>query len=388
LALGAALGLALLTKATAYLFVPWLLAAVILPRARSLSLRSLRMAAAALICALLFNAPQYARNLQLSGSILGFDSPHGDGFFRWRNETFGWKQTASNVLRNTSEQLGGRSETRNREVYNWTVRAHQWLGIDVNDPATTWRWTTFEPPRNTNHEADANSKWHILILWIAAAIVAWRALRTRDVGPTLYALALLCGFVAFCAYLKWQPYETRLFLPLLAASSPLVGAAVDRGLHPLIQILLCIFLLSAARRPALENWLRPLEGPRSVLHVPRDDQYFSDMLQFNNGPAYKAAAQLLAMPECRLIGIDSTDLALEYPLMALLLEQKPQTLFVHSGVQNASSRFRPPVAGTPCAVVCLDCAADSKRQSLYGAYPSKTTIDKFVVLQTNISLSK
>jgi 4-amino-4-deoxy-L-arabinose transferase-like glycosyltransferase len=388
LALGAALGLALLTKATAYLFVPWLLAAVILPRARSLSLRSLQMAAAALICALLFNAPQCARNLQLSGSILGFDSPHGDGFFRWRNETFGWKQTASNVLRNTSEQLGGRSETRNRKVYDWTVRAHQWLGIDVNDPATTWRWTTFEPPRNTNHEADANSKWHLLILWIAAAIVAWRALRTRDVEPILYALALLCGFVAFCAYLKWQPYETRLFLPVLVAGSPVVGAAVDRGLHLSIQILLCIFLLSAARRPALENWLRPLEGPRSVLHVPRDDQYFSDMLQFNNGPAYRGAAQLLATPACRLIGIDSTDLVLEYPLMALLREHKPQSLFVHTGVQNASLRFTPPVAGPPCAVVCLDCAADSKRQSLYGAYPSKTTMDKLVVWQTNISLSK
>jgi hypothetical protein len=362
LALGAALGLALLTKATAYLFVPWLLAAVVLPRARSLTLRSFPMAAVALLCALLFNAPQYIRNLQLSGSVLGFDSPHGDGFFRWRNETFGWKQTASNILRNTSEQLGGRSEPRNREVYDWTVRAHQLLGIDVNDPATTWRWTTFEPPRNTNHEADANSKWHILILCIASVIAAWRALRTRNVEPMLYALALLCGFVAFCVYLKWQPYETRLFLPLLVAS--------------------------AARRPALENWLRPLEGPRSVLHVPRDDQYFSDMLQLNNVPAYRQSVQLLTRQECRVFGIDSTNLALEYPLMALLREQKPQSLFVHTGVQNGSLHFRPPVAGAPCAIVCLDCAADAKRQSLYSAYPLKTTFDKFVVLQTNISLSK
>jgi 4-amino-4-deoxy-L-arabinose transferase-like glycosyltransferase len=387
-ALGAALGLALLTKATAYLFVPWLLAAVILPRARSVTLRSLQMAAVALVCALLLNAPQYARNLQLSNSVLGFDSPHGDGFFRWRNETFGWKQTASNILRNTSEQLGGRSEQGNREVYDWTVRAHQWLGVEVNDPATTWRWTTFEPPRNTNHEADANSKWHILILWIASAIVAWRAFRTRHLDPMLYALAILCGFVAFCAYLKWQPYETRLFLPLLVASSPLVGAAVDGRLHPLVQLLLCIFLLSTARRPALENWLRPLEGPRSVLHLARDDQYFADMLQLNNGPDYRQTVQLLTMPECGVIGIDSTNLALEYPLMALLREQEPQSHFVHTGVQNASSRFLPPAAGAPCAIVCLDCASDAKRQSLYSAYPLKTTVDKFVVWQTNISFSK
>jgi len=380
LALGAALGLALLTKGTAYLFAPWLLAAVILPRVRSLGHRTFQLAAVAFICALLLNAPHYARNLELSGSILGFDSPHGDGVFRWRNETFGWKQTASNILRNTSEQLGGRSEKRNREIYDWTVRAHQTLGIDVNDPGTTWHWTTFEPPRNTNHEADANSKWHILILWIASGVVAWRAWRTRNIESVLYALALLCGFVAFCAYLKWQPYETRLFLPLLVAGSPLAGVALDRG-HLLIQVLLCIFLLSTARRPSLENWLRPLEGPRSVLHVPRNDQYFSDMMQLNNSPAYKATVQLLSMDECGVIGIDNTNLALEYPLMALLREQNPQSLFVHTGVRNASTRFRAPAAGSPCAVACLDCASDDKRQSLYSAYPLKTVIGKFVVFR-------
>jgi 4-amino-4-deoxy-L-arabinose transferase-like glycosyltransferase len=386
--LGAALGLAMLTKATVYLFAPWLLAAVVLPRARSLSPRILGMAAAALIVALLLNVPHYARNVQLNGSPLGFDSPHGDGFFRWRNESFGWKQTASNILRNTSEQLGGRSEQRNREVYDWVVRAHERLGIDVNDPATTWRWTTFEPPRNTNHEADANSKWHILILWIASGIVAWRALRTRDIGPVLYPLALGCGFVAFCAYLKWQPYETRLFLPLLVAGAPMVGAALDRSLRPMVQVLLCVFLLSTARRPALENWLRPLEGPRSVLHVPRDDQYFSDMQSLSNVQAYRRTVQLLTPEGCQRIGIDSTDLALEYPLMALLREQKPQSLFVHTGVQNASSRYAPPVDGAPCAVVCLDCAPDAKRLSLYHAYPVLTGLEKFVVFHTNISSPK
>jgi hypothetical protein len=328
--------------------------------------RSLKGPAIALGCALLLNAPHYARNLQLSGSILGFDSAQGDGFFRWRNETFGWKQTASNILRNTSEQLGGRSEKWNHEVYDWTVRAHQWLGIDVNDPATTWRWTTFEPPRNANHEANANSKWHILIFWIAAGIVAWRALRTRDLEQVLYALALLCGFVAFCAYLKWQLYEARLFLPLLVAGSPIVGAALDSGVGAassyvrlIVQLALCIFLLSTARRPALENWVRPLKGERSILHMPRDDQYFSDMVQWNNGPSYKRAVALLTMQGCPVVGIDATDLSLEYPLMALLRERRPGTLFVHTGVHNASLKFRPPVEGTPCAIVRLTATAQN-----------------------------
>ena len=61
--------------------------------------------------------------------------------------------------------------------------------------------------------------------------------------------------------------SARLFLPLLAAGAPLAGLALDGGLSApssrrrlLLQMLVCIFLLSVARRPALENWLRPLLG--------------------------------------------------------------------------------------------------------------------------------
>jgi Dolichyl-phosphate-mannose-protein mannosyltransferase len=419
LALGAALGLALLTKATAYLFAPWLLAAVFLPHAIRFSRRASLRATAALACAIflggLLNAPQYARNLELSGSILGFDSAHGDGFFRWRNETFGWKQTASNMLRNLSDQLGGRSETWNHQVYDWVVRAHHWLGIDVNDPATTWRWTTFEPPRNANHEANANSQWHLLILAIATGIAFWRLLRARqlqanDAGLALYSLALLCGYVAFCAYLKWQLYEARLFLPLLVAGSPLAGAALDWGMRPpawkvpaaprlLSQLLLCLFLLSTARRPATENWVRPLKGPRSVFRVSRDDQYFADLTQWNNHATYLRTVQLLAAsgaepvtatgtkPACHVIGIDASGYPLEYPLMALLRERIPGVLFVHTGVHNVSARFRPPVEAAPCAIVCLDCAGDRQRESLYQSLPWRADIDKFVIFRSDASQS-
>jgi hypothetical protein len=143
----------------------------------------------------------------------------------------------------------------------------------------------------------------------------------------------------------------------------------------------CLFLLSLARRPVLENWVRPLLGPRSVLRVPRDVQYFADMTEWNVRPAYERAASLLASHHCRTVGIDSTVFQLEYPLMALLRERRPGTVFLHTGVANASGRYPQPVAQSPCAVVCLNCADDPKRAAIYSSLPHRTGIGKFFVFE-------
>jgi hypothetical protein len=105
--LGLSFGLAVATKSTAYLFAPPLVASVL--AIQWLEGRRPRWAAVALSLtagALLLNTPQYWRNLQFSGSPLGYDSPYGKGgLFRWANDRFGWKPTVSNALRNLSDQL-------------------------------------------------------------------------------------------------------------------------------------------------------------------------------------------------------------------------------------------------------------------------------------------
>ena len=364
--MGLALGLAILTKATAYLFAPPLLLATI-PWNR----RAFAWLAAGV---LLINTPQYARNLRLSGSPLGYDSAQGDHFFRWRNEHPGCRSTVSNALRHASEQLGARSPRWNQAVFDAVLRAHRALGLDPQDPATTWPWSRYEPPRNANHEANANNRWHLLLLALAAALAAFR----RDRRWLVYSAALAAAFLLFCFYLKWQPFLSRLELPLFVLGAPLGAWLLDAVRPRCVTILVCLFLVSAARLPATENWTRPLRGPQSLFRTARDANYFADMGQWNNRASYLESVELAARGGCGLIGIDISENQLEYPFQVLLRERRPEVRFVHTGVENASARYYPTPPPHPCAVWCPDCAGNAKKLELYRSYGQPQVIGRFL----------
>jgi hypothetical protein len=340
---GLALGLALGTKATAYLFAPGLILAIAIPAWKWWRANPSSIALMA-VCALAPNIPQYARNVKLSGSPLGFDSAHGDGRFRWQNEKFGWGTTVSNILRHSSEQLGARSDRWNHDVYSAVVSAHQKLGLDVNDPATTWLWTKYEPPRNANHETNAPNRWHLAILAACFLLMPWRSPRLF-----LYLCGLIAGFVLLCFYLKWQLFMARMFLPLFVLASPAVVIVRPR----ILQLALVLLLLDTARPYLFENWVRPLKGPNSILRTSRDSQYFNDLHPWNIQARTLEEVDAAARSGCSLIGIDINELQLEYPFEALLRERNPQVQFVHVNVTNQSKKYEKPDQPRPCRIVRL-----------------------------------
>ena len=341
---GLALGLALFTKGTAYLFAPPILLAVLWPGRR----RSVRFAAVAAGCVLVINGPFYLRNLDLSGSPLGFDSAQGDGVYRWRNEHLGWRPTMSNLLRNTSEQLGGRSEARNRRIWQTVLDVHKKLGLDPNDPNTTWPGTAYEPPRNANHEANANNFWHLTILALAFPVFLWRR------SPSAWLMvSAAAAMVLFCVYLKWQPFQARLLLPLFVISSPAAGIALEAVRYPLLQAAICLFLLSGARLPLLQNWVRPLTGPGSIFRTSREDQYFADLTLWNNKQSYLDTVAAVKASGCRMVGIDGNANQIEYPIQVLLLLSDPSYRFVHTGVKNASKKYARE-SQSPCIIAGAD----------------------------------
>jgi hypothetical protein len=373
---GLAAGLTVATKATAYLFAPPLVAGVLLwTWLEHRPVPWLRMAAFLAGGVLLINTPQYVRNLRLSGSPLGYDSAHGDGFFRWRNEHPGWKSTVSNLLRNTSEQLGARSPRWNQAVFDTVVRIHRALGIDSQSPDTTWRWERYAPPINANHEANANNRWHLLLVVLAVAFVVFKPSRPW----TMYAAALLAAVLLFCFYLKWQPYLARLELPLFVLASPLAAYFLVRLRPALLAVLICAFLVNNARPALFENWTRPLKGPNSLWVTSREGNYFSDMVQWNKGVSYFPAVELTARSGCQTVGIDISQNPLEYPFQALLRERNPGVLFVHTGVENVSVRYAPKDLPRPCAVLCLDCAGNRKKISLYAPLGPPVEIGRFLL---------
>lgn len=359
--LGLALGLALATKATAWLFAPPALLCLLAPALRTHPRELARAAALVALCVVALNGPQWRRNPAAFGSPLGPATAQADQdpHYRWTVERPGLGATLSNAVRHLSQQLGSRDERQNQRAYRSALNLHGLFGLDPNDPATTWPETQFAPPRNANHEADAPNRVHLITLFLAFAILVHRR------GQLFaWSLALLAAFLLVCATLKYQPYFSRVFVPLFVLGAPLAAAGVQRVMRPaILQTFFALLLLDQTRHPLLHNWTRPLDGPGNVLETAREPNYFRDMAQFHTGyEDYRRAADAIVAQPCALAGIDNQRFHLEYPLQILLRRRDPAVRFVHTGIAGA------PAQPAPCAVVCLGCAADGAKRAAYAGW--------------------
>jgi hypothetical protein len=201
-----------------------------------------------------------------------------------------------------------------------------------------------------------------LLILLASAVL----LAIRRHGAAALPLSCAAAFVLFCAYLKWQPFQARMLLPLFVLGAASAGVALELVRYTFVQIALCLFLFSGARLPLLQNWVRPLTGPNSIFRTSRQDQYFADLTAWNNKRSYLDSAAAVEQSGCRFVGIDNSVNAIEYPLQVLLLRSGAAGYrFVHTGVRNASVKYSHSTE-QPCIIVCPDCAGDQERLQLYG----------------------
>lgn len=409
LASGAALGLATFTKATAYVFaLPFLVwLAIRLARdatqsptadaegpgaARAerrwvtrpfdrhqLGGRLVRLAAVVAIAGVVavgLNAGQFARNQGLYGAPLGPDGEGAQHEIKYLNAFFGGPQLASNVLRNSTLQISTPVGSVNSAMERAVGRVHQALGIHPNDRGTTYGLTSFSIRQTSNGEDTAGNPLHFAVLMAIAAIGASRRYRRSPVAP--YLGCLVTGFLLFSLLLRWQPWNSRLMLPLFVLGSAAAGVVFGALPRRLPAVALAVGLTLAATPWLAANRSRPivasaaLQTSPSILHSSRIDQYFAKRPELK--APYQSTAALLTARHARRVGLLFKEDDWEYPLWILLgAGWRGTPLIEHTQVQNGSARFGDPGVRAFDAIVCANCQqAEQRRLEAEGFQPAQT----------------
>lgn len=371
---GATLGLALLTKGTAYLFaapfVIWLTSSLI----RRCGFGSWRALMPIATIAIVINACFFMRNVELFGSVL--DPFHlGNGPQRIVNETISWQGFVSNLVRNLVVHLGTGINMVNLKVEKAVMLLCDKIGISINDPSTTFGATahgypTFailicSLPAYFNHEDIAGNLLHCLMIIIALVLIACNKHYHDNPTLRLYAFSLLCGFFFFSLCLKWQMWTSRLQLPLFVLWSPAVALVLCGLPGKIIPYLASATLLLMTPPWLLFNRSRPIATWDSILVSERQSLYYRSVPELE-GSFEHAASVLKSLGEKSIGLIVDEKCSFEYLLWVSLRQVAGGRLRIeHVNVTNPSNNVYddPSFAPFDCRVIiCL--APQIKRRQL------------------------
>jgi hypothetical protein len=310
---GLSLGLALLTKATAYIFAaPFALGlAGVVVWKRGLS--GFGPIALLALPALLINLPMYVRDYRFNQRLLG----DAQNDLVYANSPISFGHAASNVIRNIALELALGPRPLRAKVEEAARGLHRAWGLDADDLSSTFPLTRFDLSAvRWNDEDAAPNPFHLVLAVSAAVALGWRGHRAVQ----FYWLGIGLAFLGFCAYLRWQPWHARLHLALFILASPCVGVAMRNWNRRIVAALATGLCLGAIPYLAF-NAHHPLLGPSSIWNTDRD------RLRFIARPgleaAFRQAADLATKSRCRQVGLIFTGDDWEYALEAMLAERDP-----------------------------------------------------------------
>jgi 4-amino-4-deoxy-L-arabinose transferase-like glycosyltransferase len=345
LTVGSSLGLAVLTKGTAYIFafpfVVWFLYAGIKVHGWNL----LKYLSIITVIIIALNAGHYQRNYALWGNPITTDED------KLTNEHVTMKGFISNLTRNIVTHTWTHVESMNMLQYRGVEMVHDFMGHDMNDPATTHSSKGFSKRRISWHEDYAGNGVHLLLVFlIISAIVSYG--RRLSSSTKLYCMALVGGFFLFSALLKWVAFGSRYQLPFFVLASPLAAVALPYANRKWFLNSVMTALLLCSLPSLFLNDTRPFLREWSILSEDRETLYFVSRPELKS-QYLGAVNDLKNMGSCKDIGLIASVDGYEYPFWALAckhMEQLPR--IEHINVNNISGTI-PIHDFTPCAAFRL-----------------------------------
>ena len=343
------LGLALLTKATGYIYCCaiglTIGVASVLSTAQPKRLALLNKLAVIVIAALVLNVGHVSRTYL----VYGLNSTSQTALV---NDEISPTITFSNMLRNGALHIGTPFDLIN----SYSFRAMQIsLGDQLNDPKSTLGTTTISIPSFSLHEDYAGNLLHIILIVLAFLVLPLVRISNKR-AVYCYAGSLLIGAVLYCALLKWHPWATRLHTPIFMLSAPFI-AAVLAGLHSFQKrLFVCVaIVLFAYSIPFLIlNKTRSFVALVNNSILSANEPYKS---YFINRPElyadYSAAAKIIMDEGAEEVGLCLGYDDYEYPLFVLVGRHASLGIprFRHVGVMDVSKMKENPHLPPPVMIL-------------------------------------
>ena len=229
------IALGILTKSTFIIFsIPFLI--LILLESGKTKFINFKLVRIIFFFIVIVNISHWYRNYSYFGSMMG---PR-DMTVAMSNQSMQLKYILSNVVKNVGTQLGLPSAKYNDQITKIVMRFHHFIGLNLNDPKNTWFGTAYTTQFSI-HEDQAGNTFLLILFGI---VLVYLVQKGNIYGK--YFWCCIAGFVIFSILFKWQPWHSRLELPLIACSCVFAGLIIDsvisKKIFIYLLIIFCIFM--------------------------------------------------------------------------------------------------------------------------------------------------
>jgi 4-amino-4-deoxy-L-arabinose transferase-like glycosyltransferase len=232
---GMGLGLAILTKGTGYVFSAPFLVFLFIFSIYKIYARAVVQFVIVGIIALCLNLGYFARNLYAYNELISGSG----GIDDVRIHNVNLQNTVSNMTRNIGLHITVPNQDATNTLQQSIFAIHRWLGMDINNPDTTFGGTYYVYQLKLHEDLEGNP-FHLIMIFMAT--IVW--LRNKKTPLfNLYAISLFSSFILFSALLKWQVSGSRLQLPFFILSSPFIAISLGKLQIPALEKLLSIILI-------------------------------------------------------------------------------------------------------------------------------------------------
>lgn len=371
---GVALGLALLTKGTAYIFAGAIgitfFGYSVYKYGKTAFIRWVLIGSIALT----LNAGHYLRNFEIYRSplVAGND---------YVNEVISPGAVLSNGIRNAAFHVPivtgiGVIDRASTYAMSWLRLLHEYSGFSPVDPRLTWPGNPdiFSQYTSSYHEDFAGNPIHaILILMGAVGAFAVLGAYPEKMLVRLLAIAIVLAYTFLSAYLKWQIWGARLQLPLFVLGCALPAVTIFRRPHPYLQLALIIAAFFSLNW-TFTNWTRPIDTAAAYNPSVPSAGYFTKNQEFYSG--FVSVTDKIAHSGCQNVGLVLGSNSYEYPWWIMLRERGFTGRIEHINVQN-ETKILEYTDFKPCAIIVEGTLEQTTKDFLvFSFHPFSLYIDR------------